>query len=72
MRDHLADKKRWKSETDFETYTCVCGGQRFTIQDNTITCPACGKIYLLILKKHRVESPGEFNSRIRSEEGIKE
>ena len=58
-----------------ETYTCVCGGQQFTIQDNTITCPECGKIHLLIIledRVHRLESPGEFNSRIRSEEGIKE
>ena len=55
-----------------ETYTCVCGGQQFTIQDNTITCPACGKIYLLILKEDRLESPGEFNSRISSGEEKKE
>ena len=59
-----------------ETYTCVCGGQKFTIQDGTITCSNCGMIYQLQwLDKDfnpEFESPGNFNSRIRSQDGIKE
>jgi len=53
-----------------EVYTCICGGQKFSIHDTTITCPNCGRIYgLVILKKRGLESPKDFNKRIRKEEG---
>jgi len=56
-----------------EVYTCVCGGQQFTIQDCTITCPACARIYDLICLPNRgLESPAAFNSRIRPPEKEKE
>jgi len=49
-----------------EVYTCVCGGEQFSIKDSTITCWSCGRFYTLLFKTE-IESPEDFNSRIRSE-----
>lgn len=55
-----------------EVYTCVCGGQVFKIHNSTITCPACERIYDLSMMKNQLESPEDFNSRIRPPEKEKE
>lgn len=52
-----------------EVYTCVCGGQQFTIQGSTITCPACGRIHYLMWLDDEMEAPEDFNERIREEKG---
>lgn len=54
-----------------EVYTCTCGGQEFTIQGSSITCPKCGRIYELMWEvgiDGQMESPEEFNERIRKED----
>jgi len=56
-----------------EIYKCVCGGEQFYIHDYTITCPSCGRIYSLKFEEgNGLESPKDFNSRIRSEEEKRE
>lgn len=49
-----------------EIHTCVCGGEKWTMFDATITCVSCGKIYGLIWPEAEVhiESSEEFNKRV--------
>lgn len=52
-----------------ELYTCICGGQEFLIMKGAkICCMLCGKDYGLIWLDDELESPAEFNERIRKEE----
>ena len=54
-----------------EIYTCVCGGKWWTILGATICCDKCGKEYILMWDvgiDGKMESPKEFNERIRQEE----
>ena len=44
-----------------EVYTCVCGGQSWSIHEQFIRCVSCNKEY-----KVKMESPTDFN--VRSEE----
>ena len=53
-----------------EVYTCTCGGQTFIIEGGTITCTKCGLTYTLMWDvgiDGQMESPEEFNARIRKE-----
>lgn len=50
-----------------ETYTCICGGQSWTIYGSTIACDKCGKEYGLMWLDDEMESPKDFNERIRKE-----
>jgi len=53
-----------------EVYTCVCGGQRWTIYGTEIKCDKCGKEYELMWEvgiDGQIESPKEFNERIKKE-----
>ena len=51
-----------------EVYTCICGGQAFSIHENgRIRCSKCQKEYLLDIGDE-MESPTDFNERIRTEE----
>jgi len=63
-----------KGGKEWMKFTCVCGGQQFTIQDCTITCPACGRIHSLMWLDGEgkekgefilLESAEDFNKRIR-------
>ena len=54
-----------------EVYTCICGGQRWTILGAKIACDKCGKEYTLMWDvgiDGQMESPEEFNERIRQDE----
>ena len=54
-----------------EVYTCICGGQRWTILGGEIECDKCGKEYMLMWDvgiDGQMESPKEFNERIKKEE----
>jgi len=55
-----------------EIYTCICGGQRWTILGAEIECDKCGKEYRIKYVEsgpgtERIEDPEEFNERIRKE-----
>ena len=53
-----------------EIYTCVCGGKWWTILGATICCDKCGKEYTLMWDvgiDGKMESPKEFNERIKKE-----
>lgn len=57
-----------------EVYTCTCGGQRWTIFGPTIECEKCGKEYTLMWEvgiDGQMETPKEFNDRIKKETKIK-
>ncbi len=54
-----------------EVYTCVCGGQAFTIHDGFIRCCSCPKEYnfkrffaLSGMKGQALQSVTEFNERV--------
>jgi len=49
-----------------EVYTCICGGQHWTIQDDTITCIGCGRLFTIVLCDEGLESPGDFSERIKT------
>lgn len=55
-----------------EIYTCICGDQYFLIMDGAkICCKKCGKSYELMWDvgiDGQVETPKEFNERIKPEE----
>ena len=55
-----------------EVYTCVCGGQRWTMYGAKIECDKCGREYTLMWKVgidgEVHESPKEFNERVRPKE----
>ncbi|MBA7674069.1 hypothetical protein ES703_82276 [subsurface metagenome] len=55
-----------------EAYTCICGGQAFSIHDGgEIRCGKCLKEYQLQWLdenfNHEFESPKDFNERVRKE-----
>ena len=53
-----------------EIYTCICGGQTWKIMGAEIECDKCGKEYTLMWEvgiDGQIESPKEFNERIRKE-----
>ena len=50
-----------------EVYTCICGGQRWTILGVKIECDKCGKEYGLMWLDDEMESPEDFNKRINKE-----
>ena len=53
-----------------EIYTCVCGGQRWSICGAEIECDKCGKEYTLMWDvgiDGQMETPKEFNERIKKE-----
>ena len=54
-----------------EVYTCICGGQTFLIMASAkICCNGCGKDYELMWDvgiDGQMESPEDFNARIRKE-----
>jgi len=58
-----------------KVYTCVCGGQKFTIGDGFIRCGNCQRKYQLTRYKrlngteaYILDKPQDFNLRIRKEE----
>jgi len=52
-----------------EVYTCICKGQKFTINENGIICCSnCARMNFLRFQKNGLESPKDFNKRIREEE----
>jgi len=54
-----------------EIYTCICGGQTWIVMGTKICCDKCGKEYILMWDvgiDGQMESPKEFNERIRQEE----
>jgi len=54
-----------------EVYTCVCGGQRWTICGAKIECDKCGREYILMWDvgiDGQMESPKEFNERVKQDE----
>ena len=53
-----------------ETYTCLCGNQTFFINGSIVTCGKCGQVYNLVWRN--MESPENFNERIRKEKKVKE
>lgn len=56
-----------------KVYTCICGSQGFWIGDNAIiTCRSCDRKYDLMWDvgiDGQMESPEEFNKRIKKELG---
>jgi hypothetical protein len=54
-----------------EIYTCICGGQRWTIFGPIIECDKCGKEYGLSWLDDEIETPKDFNDRIKKETKIK-
>ena len=52
-------------------YMCLCERQEFLIQDSTIKCTGCKRLYTLIVVDNKLESPGNFNERIRKGEWSK-
>ena len=56
-----------------EVYTCICGGQRWTILGTEIECDKCGKEYRFRIipalphGTHVIENPKAFNKRIKKE-----
>ena len=57
-----------------EVYTCICGGQAFSIHEGFIRCVKCLKKYVLRRFKalsgaeaQVLENPKDFNKRIREE-----
>ena len=51
-----------------EVYTCICGGQNFVIMNRArIYCRKCGKEYGLMWLDDEMESPEDFNKRIKKE-----
>jgi len=51
-----------------EIYTCTCRSQTWIIMDSKICCNDCGKEYGLIVFSGRgLESPKDFNERIKKE-----
>ena len=53
-----------------EVYTCICGGQRWTVYGAKIECDKCGKEYELMWDvgiDGQLETPKEFNERIKKE-----
>lgn len=48
-----------------EIYTCICGSQVFIIMGAKICCDGCGKEYSLMWLDDEMESPQDFNERIR-------
>ena len=51
-----------------EIYTCICDEQVWIISDGSIACDSCGKEYSLIVLPNRgLESPTEFNERVKKE-----
>lgn len=51
-----------------EVHTCTCGGQTWIIMGAKICCNSCGKEYNLMWLDDEMESPKEFNERIKQEE----
>jgi hypothetical protein len=51
-----------------EIYTCTCGGQRWKLFGRIIECDKCGKEYCLTWLDDEMESPKDFNERIKTEE----
>lgn len=53
-----------------EVYTCICGGQTWVIIGAKICCDNCGKDCMLMWDvgiDGQMESPKEFNERIKKE-----
>jgi len=50
-----------------EVYTCICGGQIWHIYGTKIECDKCGKEYEQIIGFFQMETPKEFNERIKKE-----
>ena len=53
-----------------DIYTCICGGQKFSVHGGAIRCANCQREYELMWDvgiDGQMESPGEFNERIRKE-----
>ena len=51
-----------------EVYTCICGGQLWHICGAGIECDKCGKEYSLMWLDDEMESPKDFNERVKQEE----